>query len=230
MAARVLTELQEKVLEILFGKGLDARDFYLTGGTALSAFYLRHRISDDLDFFTRKRDSLQLDCEYVREVLNSSGFDLDQQVLSADFARFFLRTRETDSESLKIEFARDAGAMMGSAVRHGSIVVDSFEDIAVNKVCAILGREPPESKDFVDLFFILEDSKFTVDYLAERAKEKEAAFEGEDGLLYFATNLLRVEDFQRLPRMLRPVDLPTLTRRLRPIGEQILNRLHPAKG
>ena len=26
--------------------------FYLTGGTALSAFYLHHRLSEDLDFFT----------------------------------------------------------------------------------------------------------------------------------------------------------------------------------
>lgn len=28
------------------------KDFYLTGGTALAEYYFRHRISDDLDFFT----------------------------------------------------------------------------------------------------------------------------------------------------------------------------------
>jgi len=29
-----------------------ARQFYLTGGTALAAFYLHHRYSEDLDFFS----------------------------------------------------------------------------------------------------------------------------------------------------------------------------------
>ncbi|NUO82117.1 nucleotidyl transferase AbiEii/AbiGii toxin family protein [candidate division KSB1 bacterium] len=28
------------------------QDFYLTGGTALSAYYLQHRYSEDLDLFT----------------------------------------------------------------------------------------------------------------------------------------------------------------------------------
>ncbi len=35
------------------------RDFYLTGGTALSAFYLQHRYSEDLDFFSEKPFSIQ---------------------------------------------------------------------------------------------------------------------------------------------------------------------------
>ncbi|RKY97894.1 MAG: hypothetical protein DRQ10_08070 [Candidatus Hydrothermota bacterium] len=34
--------------------------FYLTGGTALSGFYLGHRVSYDMDMFTRK-DLLQLE-------------------------------------------------------------------------------------------------------------------------------------------------------------------------
>ncbi|MEW5692252.1 MAG: nucleotidyl transferase AbiEii/AbiGii toxin family protein [Candidatus Hydrogenedentota bacterium] len=30
--------------------------FYLTGGTALSEFYLKHRISEDLDFFCENEE------------------------------------------------------------------------------------------------------------------------------------------------------------------------------
>ena len=30
--------------------------FYLTGGTALSEFYLRHRISHDIDLFVKAKD------------------------------------------------------------------------------------------------------------------------------------------------------------------------------
>jgi hypothetical protein len=29
-------------------------DFYLTGGTALAEFYLQHRLSEDLDFFSEQ--------------------------------------------------------------------------------------------------------------------------------------------------------------------------------
>lgn len=32
------------------------REFYLTGGTALTSFYLQHRLSDDLDFFREKEN------------------------------------------------------------------------------------------------------------------------------------------------------------------------------
>ena len=46
-----LTNLQNKIL-ILFSKLKDKNAFYLTGGTALSAFLLKHRKSNDLDFFT----------------------------------------------------------------------------------------------------------------------------------------------------------------------------------
>jgi predicted nucleotidyltransferase component of viral defense system len=58
MPAKVLTPLQEKVLDILFDHGFADRGYYLTGGTALSEFYLQHRYSDDLDLFTRKSEPL----------------------------------------------------------------------------------------------------------------------------------------------------------------------------
>ncbi len=46
-----LLEYQDKVLKLLAGK---MEDFYLAGGTALSRVYFKHRISYDLDFFTKK--------------------------------------------------------------------------------------------------------------------------------------------------------------------------------
>ena len=44
---------QQEVLKTLAGR-MD--DFYLAGGTALSQFYFQHRLSVDLDFFTRSFD------------------------------------------------------------------------------------------------------------------------------------------------------------------------------
>lgn len=47
----ILTNLQRKIL-VLFSNLPDKDAFYLTGGTALSAFFIKHRMSHDLDFFT----------------------------------------------------------------------------------------------------------------------------------------------------------------------------------
>ena len=42
-------------------------NFYLTRGTALAAFYLKHRYSEDLDFFTEHEiDILNLDASLKR--------------------------------------------------------------------------------------------------------------------------------------------------------------------
>lgn len=43
-----LYKFQDKVFEALEG---NCGSFYLTGGTALSRYYLNHRYSEDLDFF-----------------------------------------------------------------------------------------------------------------------------------------------------------------------------------
>ena len=52
-----LYPLQDKVL-----KRIDQSDtpFYLTGGTALTRFYLNHRYSDDLDLFQNDSVTFQV--------------------------------------------------------------------------------------------------------------------------------------------------------------------------
>ena len=46
-----LNEIQKKVLNFLSKSPL-AEKFYFTGGTLLSTFYLHHKKSKDLDFFS----------------------------------------------------------------------------------------------------------------------------------------------------------------------------------
>jgi predicted nucleotidyltransferase component of viral defense system len=52
----ILNEKQELLIrhlpEEILGK------FYLTRGTALSAFYLGHRLSEDMDFFTDAEEKM----------------------------------------------------------------------------------------------------------------------------------------------------------------------------
>jgi predicted nucleotidyltransferase component of viral defense system len=51
---KILSQEQKKTLELFSKEDYLVKNFYLTGGTALSAFYLFHRISEDLDFFSEK--------------------------------------------------------------------------------------------------------------------------------------------------------------------------------
>lgn len=230
MESKVLTHLQETVLTTMFAKGLGELGFYLTGGTALSEFYLQHRYSDDLDFFTRKSDQLETHFRSFRELFISLGLFVSHQMVSDTKAQFFVSSEEQKDSTLKIEFARDVPAMMAPPLIKEQVVVDSFEDIAVNKVCTILSRGPHEPKDFCDLFFILRESSYTLEYLIGRAREKEAAFDGEEGILTFATNLLAVRQTKMLPRMIKPLTHENLETFLVPLAEGLIRRLRPGGG
>lgn len=50
MEQTVLTPAQKIALELFAASDAVRPLFYLTGGTALAAFYLQHRYSDGLDF------------------------------------------------------------------------------------------------------------------------------------------------------------------------------------
>ena len=50
----ILSENQKKFLKLLSEEKSICAHFYLTGGTALAEFYLHHRLSEDLDFFSEQ--------------------------------------------------------------------------------------------------------------------------------------------------------------------------------
>ena len=229
MTSKVLTPLQEQVLTAFFTHGLADSGYYLTGGTALSEFYLQHRYSDDLDLFTRKSESLRQDFERFRDLLTSLNFVVASQSLTEAYMRLFIHNEDQEDSGLKVEFARDVPARMAPTEVHGYIIVDSFEDIAVNKVCAILGRQPSEPKDFCDLFFILTESRYELEYLLGRAREKEAAFDAAEGMLAFAVNLLAVKEFQIVPRMIKPLSLERLCDFFVPKAEELIRHLRPRR-
>ena len=48
----ILSDNQRSILALIAAEKSISDRFYLTGGTALSEFYLQHRLSEDLDFFS----------------------------------------------------------------------------------------------------------------------------------------------------------------------------------
>ena len=145
-------------------------------GTALAEFDLQHRHSDDLDIFTRARRSIKADYLEIKHALEDKALEASSEIEQDEFVRFFVRGAEQTGQGLKIELARYAGAQMSPGTSVERILVDSFEDIAVNKVCAIYGRS--EVKDFVDLFFILrESSLLSIILLDTQRKRKRTLIE-----------------------------------------------------
>ena len=231
MPDSILTPLQRQTLASFFQNGLGERGYYLTGGTALAEFYLHHRHSDDLDFFTRKQDPMEQDFQYILDLAPSLGLTVtSKNPKSAEHLIVFVRAND-ERDHLKIEFARDVPAKMAQPTRHEEIIVDSFEDIATNKICAILSRQPSEPKDFFDLYFILQESQFTLDYLISRAREKEASLDSEEGILYFAANLLTVQNLPLMrelePRMVKPASAEQLSNFLLPLATELSLRYRP---
>jgi predicted nucleotidyltransferase component of viral defense system len=226
---RVLSDMQAHVLSALFNGGIGKVGYYLTGGTALAEFYLQHRHSDALDLFTREKRPFKQDYEKLLRIFSDHGIEIVAAEIGDEFMRFFVSVMTKGEGQLKLEFAKDIAVMLSRPIVHEEILADSFEDIAVNKICAILNREPPEVKDFVDLFFILKESKYSVDNLVNRAREKEGGLDTELGRLHFATNLLRVAGFQFLPRMIKPLSLGQLKAFLLPLAQEMVMQMRPQR-
>jgi hypothetical protein len=143
-----LYPLQDQIFRLL--ENLQS-PFYLTGGTALSRFYLQHRYSDDLDFFLNDHPEFGL---YLNRILNFFQNQTNLQtkiILRADrFCRLLLSKGETD---LKIEFVNDVPSHIGDLNSFPLYSrVDNIQNILANKFCAVLDRD--EIKDVVDILYI----------------------------------------------------------------------------
>ena len=52
----ILTAHQKRILDLISKEKYFTDRFYFTGGTVLAEFYLKHRFSEDLDFFSEKQE------------------------------------------------------------------------------------------------------------------------------------------------------------------------------
>ena len=89
MKNRILTEI------ILAG-------FYFTGGTALSAFYLEHRFSQDLDLFTDTEKNMP-PIEFLTGLMGKLPSLNDIRYERLFDRRIFVATFK-DGDALKVEF------------------------------------------------------------------------------------------------------------------------------
>lgn len=89
----VLTSYQIAILKSFFSSAI-GKQFFLTGGTALSAFYLGHRESRDLDFFTlEKFDSWKLN-RIIDQIRLGLSVEVKTKVQTPDYEEIYLENKK----------------------------------------------------------------------------------------------------------------------------------------
>ena len=201
MGQTLLTPAQQTALSFIGGE--DAlKGFYLSGGTALSAFHLGHRLSDDLDFFTQETipfTEVLSAVEGLREVLKAKRVRMDH---IHDRHLFFFQLSD---DELKMEFSRYPFDVLEPPVEHPEygVRIDGLRDIAANKLAALLDRFDP--KDFVDLYFLLETR--TLYEIRQDAQEK---FGIKIGDLFLGSGFSKVRRVEALPKMIKSLSINEL--------------------
>jgi predicted nucleotidyltransferase component of viral defense system len=156
-----LYELQDEVLKVVFET---ENEFYLTGGTCLSRFYVEKRYSDDLDFFTNQSPRYSFAIKNIKKALQNS-FEVISEVESKDFTRFKI------DDLLQVDFVNDiAFRYKEPIVNEKNYLLDNIENILSNKITAVIGRDNP--KDIFDIYLICKFYKFDWKEILKSAHQK----------------------------------------------------------
>lgn len=181
---------QREVLLNLITHPTIEESFFLTGGTALSVFYLHHRLSDDLDFFTlNSLDIGEIDF-WIKMMWPQNSAKIKE---SPNFLSYLIK-------EVKVDFVIDS--LSNREERHKILLenehyllVDTINNIVSNKFCAIVSRMEP--KDFIDFYFIqhlFPERDIEEVYSSARTKDAifddppTSAFQIEEGLVFLKEN------------------------------------------
>lgn len=190
----ILTKNQQLLLsEIGRSKALN-KAFYLGGGTALAEFYLKHRLSEDLDFFSEN----EFDTFFISTFFK--GIQKKLKINKIDYQQSFNRNLffvSIGKDVIKTEFTYYPFPRIEKGGSINGIKIDSLLDIAVNKVFTIYQK--PRSRDFIDLYLIIKESGWKMPDLIKKAKAK---FDYHIDLLQLGTQFVKVNEVEDFPKML----------------------------
>lgn len=197
---QVFTKEQKIILDVVKQNEFLRSNFYFTGGTALSALYLFHRYSEDLDFFSQEKFDNQVLLTLMEEWGKEHDFALKSRFIEVVYI-FDLAFK--NKANLKVDFSYYPYKRLEKGKVVDNLEIDSLLDIAVNKILTVSSRT--EVKDFVDLYYLLQ--KFSVWDIITGARIK---FRREIEPLLLGSDFLKVEDFDFLPKMILPLTLEEL--------------------
>ena len=195
----ILSKNQIDILSFLSKEPLIVGSFYLSGGTALAEFYLQHRLSEDLDFFSEKEFDPFFISSVFKKMQDKAGIKKVNYEQSFNRNLFFL---ELENDTIKTEFTYFPFTRIDSKKKFGDLYIDSLIDIAVNKIFTIYQK--PRSRDFIDLYFILMHEKsWKIDELVEKAQVK---FDTYINPIQLSSQFVKAPVLKDYPNMIKKID------------------------
>ncbi len=189
----ILTERQTTFLKLLGEDKQLSRIFYLTGGTALAGFYLQHRFSEDLDFFSAEEFDIRAVLVFLKKNKNHLGFEQVDHKNSFNRNIIFLHF---GNEVLKTEFTYFPFPAKDSGETKYGVKLDSILDIAINKLFTIYERT--KARDYIDLYLIIKNQKYKMEDLIKDARIK---FDWHIDLIQLGMQFMKAEEAEDLPKM-----------------------------
>ncbi len=185
--ATILTPNQQRTLCAISKSSL-AKQFYFSGGTALSHFYLKHRLSEDLDFFSEEEVDVQGVTAVIKSLKDIIGYETIDYQSSLNRNLYFLHFAK--NSVLKIEFTYYPFAQIEPPKNMDGILVDSSIDIATNKLFTI--AQSPRGRDYYDLYYLIKKYNYSIPKLRLLAKQK---FDWHIDPLHLASQLNKASSF-----------------------------------
>ncbi len=211
--------LQDRFLSLFFHSVLKD-DFYLTGDTALARFYFFHRESVDLDLFTNRQEQ---DFSQVNQLLLPIFYKLDLKINSQVITETFLQYIGVDKTGtvLKVDLVKDVPIHFGENRMVNGVCIDSLENIGSNKILAVFGRT--DAKDFIDLYWILNNTDLKFDQLFHYAQAKDTGLSE----LYLAYALQNLDKISLFPKMAKPLPWDEITIFYQNMAHNLLTQIKP---
>lgn len=218
----IISPIQRRILG-LFGQTVESDQFYLTGGTALAYFYLQHRRSNDLDFFTATEELVEPFSRHLESALKAQGMAVTRQRSFRSFVELIVGY---SGEETLIQLAQDAPFRfqpVKTSPEFPGLKVDNLSDIASNKLLALFGRAT--LRDFIDIYILVQKGHFKPEALMQMAREKDPGFD----LYWLGVALEKIhtlpDDSPDLLLLLEPVCLQELQQFFRVWREGIVRQL-----
>ncbi|MDR2541896.1 MAG: nucleotidyl transferase AbiEii/AbiGii toxin family protein [Treponema sp.] len=184
-----LLNSQQKSFMDFFGSQHELySQFYFSGGTALSEYYLHHRYSEDLDFFSESEvESVDLNF-FLTAHKNNFGAKQIQYTQSFNRNIFFLSYEK--EQSLKVEFTYYPFIRLEKGLMEGNVKIDSALDIAVNKAFTL--TQQARGRDYFDIYILVQKYGFDFMDLIKKARQK---FDYPINYVELGKNLVKVCSF-----------------------------------
>ena len=198
MGKNVLTPRQHFVLDLASKERQITDWFYFTGGTALAEFYLHHRVSEDLDFFSDFEIHHEVVDSFLDKVVSLKNAHYEKKTISGHAIAMM---HFPGGENLKVDFVYQPYKPLEKGKTYNDLRIASLWDMAVDKLYTIFNRA--KARDFVDLYFAIKKIDCDFDQLLSALEEKyRASFDKVS--LY--SRLPIVKDVSDYPTMLVPFD------------------------